>query len=389
MTTEFLISGGGIGGAVLAELLARRGKRVLVLERNTTPPSFLRPELMWPATIELLCTLIPRPVWEDEAASPAGGIRVQRGRDDLAELSAGDMRSAGAQPWFVNPNETRELLLRRASFELRRGVESLSILRDGERVVGVRARDRSTGAESELLANVTIGDDGEHSIVRNGCGVALATHPFPVEFLCFGLDWPAGAERAVARIWLNPRGRATGVMGFGAMPFVRGRGAGLVLVRTQVFDANPDAEAAWRELASTEPLIGELVRGRALREMTRVKRSFGHAQRYGAPGAFFLGDAAHPVTPAGGQGANMAIADARVLAPLLASDPAGALREYERVRRPANERSISISRDAGRVVAMPGWLAGITFQFARLALRSKWPLKRLFRFASQSFLERG
>jgi len=42
----------------------------------------------------------------------------------------------------------------------------------------------------------------------------------------------------------------------------------------------------------------------------------GHAPRYGAAGAVVMGDAAHPVSPAGGQGANMSIADARALAEL-------------------------------------------------------------------------
>ena len=39
---------GGIGGAVLANLLARGGKRVIVLEKNLVPPPIARPEILWP-----------------------------------------------------------------------------------------------------------------------------------------------------------------------------------------------------------------------------------------------------------------------------------------------------------------------------------------------------
>ncbi len=45
MSHDNLIVGGGIGGAVLANLLARGGKRVVVLEKNLVPPPIARPEM--------------------------------------------------------------------------------------------------------------------------------------------------------------------------------------------------------------------------------------------------------------------------------------------------------------------------------------------------------
>jgi choline dehydrogenase-like flavoprotein len=60
MAIDFLIVGGGIGGGVLANLLGRRGKRVLVLEKGRTPIPQDRPEILWPATVDVLRTLIPK-----------------------------------------------------------------------------------------------------------------------------------------------------------------------------------------------------------------------------------------------------------------------------------------------------------------------------------------
>ena len=54
MALDFVIAGGGIGGTVLATLLGRQGLRVRVLERATGPPPFVRPEVLWPVTVEFL-----------------------------------------------------------------------------------------------------------------------------------------------------------------------------------------------------------------------------------------------------------------------------------------------------------------------------------------------
>jgi 2-polyprenyl-6-methoxyphenol hydroxylase-like FAD-dependent oxidoreductase len=79
------------------------------------------------------------------------------------------LQAAGAQPYSTA--NTRELLMAHAPCECRRGVEVTGVLRDGGRVVGVRARDTAGGAEREVLAEWTVGDDGAHSVVRRCCGL--------------------------------------------------------------------------------------------------------------------------------------------------------------------------------------------------------------------------
>ena len=63
-----------------------------------------------------------------------------------------------------------------------------------------------------------------------------------------------------------------------------------------------------------------------------------------------LGDAAHPLTPIGSNGASLAIVDARVLGRELAAspaDPEAALKAYEAERRPAMEAVLSGNRAGG------------------------------------------
>lgn len=85
----------------------------------------------------------------------------------------------------------------------------------------------------------------------------------------------------------------------------------------------------------------------------RVHRPWSHAPHHGTAGAFLIGDAAHPVSPVGAQGANMAVADARVLAELLLDHHPDPLAAYEHRRRPANARSVRFTRLAAGLLGVP------------------------------------
>src|SRR5262249_21349431 len=161
-----------------------------VLEKSTSPPAWSRPEILWPATTEILFSILPRESWEREAVLPLQGAQVFDGKELLPVVSPAVIAAAGVQPWATDPNRTRELLLGLRSFELRRGVEVMEVLVEKERIAGVRAREVATGKPFEVLAQWTVGDDGGNSIVRSACGIALRTRPFPAEFFCFAFDWP-------------------------------------------------------------------------------------------------------------------------------------------------------------------------------------------------------
>src|SRR5439155_13092135 len=97
MVIDFLIVGGGIGGAVLANLLSRRGKRVLVLEKSWTPVPQNRPEILWPATVDVLRTLIPKNLEERWLLPIRGGVVMYR-RQPLLQFGPEVFHAAGVQP---------------------------------------------------------------------------------------------------------------------------------------------------------------------------------------------------------------------------------------------------------------------------------------------------
>jgi len=358
MRYDVLIAGGGIGGGVLAQLLARGGRRVAVIERSLGPPKWLRPEILWPVTTKTLCSLAPRATWERAAFLPLRGISVHDGEHFLPIATVETFVSAGVQPCFTNPNETREQLLRLGGFELRRGVEVVQVLKDAGRIVGLRTRDLATKREDEWLADWTVGDDGTRSLIREAAGIAMSTRMFPVEFLCAALDsWPASLPQATVHLWPNWSRGDSGILALGAGSLPGGIGVAMVLIKGAALDANPRIADSWLEFCRTDERLREVVAGREFPGgFFRVARPWGHVQRYSAPGALLMGDAAHSVSPAGGQGANMSIADAVALAELMLGGSPDLPADYERRRRPANERSMTPTRVARHVLDGLRWL---------------------------------
>lgn len=353
---EFLIIGGGIGGAVAAHLLARQGRQVVVLEREVSRRHVIRPEILWPATVRTLEPMLDH-VAADDWQVPIQGLRAFVGSRPLFHVDEQTLHQAAVEPHSTDPNATRAGLLSDPAFEIRRGVEIVELLRQADRADGARVRDIATGAVSELAARWVVGDDGAHSVVRQGCGIVLAMRQLPLELACFEFDWPARLPDAVPHVVLNPNGSSTGVVAMGGIPLPRGRGIGLVVMR---FPQSQKLVAIQETLAALDvadsPLTGLLEGRRFPDDFAHFRPQFGHAARYGMPGAVLLGDAAHPVTPAGGQGANMAIADAVALAECVNEGDDDLIARYERRRRRANDESVSISRSAARAFRLPSWL---------------------------------
>ena len=388
---DCVVAGGGIGGSVVAELLARGGKRVLVLERSVRAPAWTRPEIFWPTTADFVKELAAGDEWERDLAAPLDAFDIHDGRGVRELVPAESLRQAGVRPWSTDPNGVREMLLRKASFEVRRGIEVVGLLREGpngSRVAGVRAREVATGRELEFPARWTIADDGVESVVRRECGIATDLETFSIEFLCFGLDWPMSLPPSRVRLWANRGGTQSGILGLGVVPLPRARGTGLVVLRRGALE-EPRGED-WERFLEHDPLLREVTAGRTFPDgFAHVRRLFGHAERYGTDGAILVGDAAHPVSPAGGQGSSMAVADARALAEILLAGSTDPVAELERRRREPNTRSLAITRLVHRVWTLPAWCRPTPGFYGMLALFRARPaiLARMVRDVSTRFLE--
>lgn len=370
--TDVVIAGGGIGGAVLAALLSRAGKEVIVLEREGHPslaPN--RAEILWPRTVERLFSLAPRSEWEESAMLPLEGVRFDvDGKwhplfdDDVIDL-------AGAQPWCSQPMRVREKLLSLGGFEVRRDVTVTGLTKEDDHAAGVRFVTADDATPRWIAADWMVGDDGVHSSVRRDAGISLCTQDFPIEFMGAPVRWPSELQPGIVHGWLDWADDSPGLAAVVLFPFPRGESLVLFLARQ---GAVPDWDAIRRRsdvMRKTLPDNGLLDR------LPRIRRPYGHNAEYGVANVCLLGDAIHPVSPAGGQGANMAVADAVALAECILEEPAAAvIAAYQSKRHESNERSVSITRRAVTMLSLPDWLPQRAMLKGALTLASHAPRVR-------------
>ena len=399
-SADCVIVGGGIGGAVLALLLGRQGRHVVLLERELQPPAIGRPEVLARSTVEVFHRLGVGTRILQEAAIPLQGLELwQAGGTRILRLSREDFDRAGAQPYSTDPARTRRILLEAAeatqSVEVRRGVEVRELVRDGSSV-----EVRAVRGDEPLTwqARLVVGDDGGHSRVRQALNIPLTLHEFPLEFLCAAGPALPGHKDGVGQAWVDPRAVRDGLAGGVFMPLPGQRTAFVFLLSSKAHQrfANGSPADFYDAAARFSPRCARLAEQYTFPDaFASLRRPFGHAPRYVGEGAALMGDAAHPVTPAGGQGANMSVADAVALADvalnaLRSGDCSAAqLAAYESLRRPANQRSLQFSARTARALKVLRLLPGLAPLLPWLLTRVERSLRtkqRFIRAISHAFL---
>ncbi|MBK9139801.1 MAG: tryptophan 7-halogenase [Verrucomicrobia bacterium] len=171
---DALIIGGGPAGCSAAAILAQHGHRVLVLEREKFPRYHVGESLI-PFTYHPLerLGLIPRmkasafvKKYSVQFVAPSG-----KASQPFYFFTRYD-RDTVAQTWQVLRSEFDQILMdhtRELGAEVREEVTVTDLLHEGDRVVGVRAVDK-TGEPIEWRAPITLDCTGKESFaaVRNG-----------------------------------------------------------------------------------------------------------------------------------------------------------------------------------------------------------------------------
>jgi 2-octaprenylphenol hydroxylase len=216
---------------------------------------------------------------------------------------------------------------------------------------GPRPRVSFEGSATETV-DLVIAADGRASPLRQQAGLAVREHPYRQDALVahFRTDRP---HRDTAWQRFLPTGP------LGLLPLADGRVS--AIWSTSAGDAAAamamsDAELGRKMTDASDGVLGTLMPDSERARFPLVARL---ARDYVRPGLALMGDAAHTVHPLAGQGANLGIADAEVLARVL--DDALARREYP-ADRPVLRRYERARK--GHNAVMMHFLTGLNRLFA-------------------------
>jgi 2-polyprenyl-6-methoxyphenol hydroxylase-like FAD-dependent oxidoreductase len=168
---DAIIVGARCAGAPTALLLARKGYRVLLVDRSTFPSDTLSTHIIWPHGAELMDRwgLLDRLA---ATGCPPVALSLVFDVGPFA-LKGGVTDTNGGRGGFC-PRRTRldKLLVDaagEAGAELREGFSVEALIWDGARVAGIKGRGR-TGGSVEERARIVIGADGVNSPVARAVG---------------------------------------------------------------------------------------------------------------------------------------------------------------------------------------------------------------------------
>jgi salicylate hydroxylase len=353
VTLRVAIVGGGLGGLTAALFLRNAHVDVTVYEQAPelsdvgagiiVPPNMVRPlrKLGLAETLADFAVQLEA-AWEFR--------RWQDGRVLFVQPMGEECERLYGDHCYVAHRADLRAMFRRALPK--------QLLRLDQRCVAVNAvRDKVElafasrgGQETQVTADVVVGADGIHSLVRE----AIAP---PVEARFSGLcafrclvpadKAPEMALRPVQTLWIGP-GRH-----FVHYPIRGGRLVNIVAIapagdwRTESWTADGQISDMIREFEGWDQRLRQLITS-----ATDTKRwaLFDRAplDRWTQGRISLLGDAAHAMLPFFAQGAAQAIEDAATLADCLQSADQGsveaALRRYEEIRRPRANRVLLMSR---------------------------------------------
>jgi 2-polyprenyl-6-methoxyphenol hydroxylase-like FAD-dependent oxidoreductase len=312
--TTCAVVGGGPAGLFLGLLLARAGVEVTVLEKHADFLRDFRGDTVHPITMRLLDQL---GLFERFDKLPHNVVEKAQFNVDGQLYTLVDFRRLRSQPHpyvaMVPQWDLLDLIAdvgkAEPTFSVRMRHDVTGLLREGGRVTGVRYT--SPDGDGELRADLVVGCDGRTSAVRRDACLPIREYPVPFDVWWFRM--PRDHQAQFSLIPRTKPGRALIMIpreGYFQIAYLIPKGS--------------DAELRARGLDAFHAELAELIpesSPEAITSWDDVKMldvKLDRLRRWHSDGVLCIGDAAHAMSPVGGVGINLAIADAVAAAGLLA-----------------------------------------------------------------------
>ena len=314
LQTTCCVVGGGPAGMMLGYLLARAGVQVTVLEKHADFFRDFRGDTVHPSTLEVMHEL---GLLEDFLKLPHQELSSIGGMVGDFAFKAADFTHLPTRCKFVAMMPQWDFLNFLSShakmfpsFQILMGHEAKNLIKDGQQIVGVVARNDD--GEVQVRADLVVGCDGRHSVTRSAARLEVIEHGVPVDVLWFRLSRRSGDPAQVL-----------GNVNYGKVLILIDRSdyfqAGLIIAKGSYDAIKAHGLDAFRaDIRKIAPYLGERVN--ELNDWDQIKIltvQINRLRHWHRPGLLCIGDAAHAMSPAGGVGINLAIQDAVATANLL------------------------------------------------------------------------
>ncbi len=308
------IAGGGPAGVMLGYQLARAGIDVVILEKHADFFRDFRGDTIHPSTMEVLYELgllddfFKLPHYKvDRARAMIGDELITLA--DLSHLKVHAPYITFVPQWdFLNfiSEKGRQF----PGFHLYMDTEVTGITEEDGCIKGITAKDND--GELEIRADIVIGADGRHSIVREKAGMEFINRGAPIDVLWFRLSKQSNDEEQLF-----------GVINYGTMMVMIDRGdywqCAFIIPKGDFDRIKSEGLEKFREsLVKLAPFTKD--RMNEISDWDKVKLlsvRVDHLKKWHKCGLLFIGDAAHAMSPIGGVGINLAIQDAVAAANIL------------------------------------------------------------------------